>query len=322
MGGNALVCRSSLNHEQSSYLLMFVNWCENLRIQLTRSLLPFSELNEFQGACQVVGIANQEKLDKIRIRDEIANHNPVNQDELKKANEAVQLAWIALDQKLEEASTVAGDFLKSFKLQSLLSDDFDDNDLITYTILIESGPAKLADWCDKDPNQAIELLTFLHDVNLMRTFLQSGGARKGEYPRAVEIFNQINPDPSNSVLNRIRLAVALELCSDYPMFSDIHKLVNPLLRYVHYEQSYLLGELDPSFSQFNVWEMRHIVNSDASEDDLGWGRQCLMNYRPDLVYSDSHQWRYGWIVRSDVSYNDVDWYVVLSFRPVRFNATN
>jgi len=109
-------------------------------------------------------------------------------------------------------------------------------------------------------------------------------------------------------LQKLALAVALELCSPLKLFDSASKFVDPMQRYVHYEQAYLYGELDPAFEHFQVWEMRNIVNCDATDEELGWGRQCLMNYRPDIVNSDDPTWRYCAIVRTDVAYKNPDWY--------------
>ena len=82
---------------------------------------------------------------------------------------------------------------------------------------------------------------------------------------------------------------------------------NALQRYVHYEQACVRGELDPNLRQFDVWELRQVVNSDASEEELSWGRQSLINYRPDTALLDDPLWRYCRIVKSDVPYKTPDW---------------
>lgn len=53
---------------------------------------------------------------------------------------------------------------------------------------------------------------------------------------------------------------------------------------------------------------RMAINSDAPNDELGWCRQSLMNYRPDIVLSSDPQWRYCQIVRTDVPYQNPVWY--------------
>jgi hypothetical protein len=120
--------------------------------------------------------------------------------------------------------------------------------------------------------------------------------------------NHLIPKQYTAVRYVYALAVTLELSSPCPLFGEPEIHVDPFQRYIHYEQVYLLGELDPNILQFNVWEMRHIVYSDATkEEELGWGRHCLLNYRPDHVYSDDPQWRYSRIVHTDVHYKVPDW---------------
>ena len=94
---------------------------------------------------------------------------------------------------------------------------------------------------------------------------------------------------------------------DYVLFGT-KTPIDPIQRYVHYKQAYLMGELDPAFSTLTVWDLRMTVNSDASHDELSWGRHCLMNYRPDLILSRGPAWRYWFIVKSDVAYKAPDWY--------------
>lgn len=71
---------------------------------------------------------------------------------------------------------------------------------------------------------------------------------------------------------------------------------------MHYEQAHLLGELDPNFDIFNVWELRQVVNSDATEEELGWGRRSLAAYRPDICLWPDDQWTYCRVVKTDVAY--------------------
>lgn len=291
----------------SPYLAMFVDWFDRLSKDLSDSLPIVDNESGYVASCQAVIDADHVRMAAVAKRDEIAQHDPVDPDALHQANEEVVVAEKILKATIQEAGIYAQQVLQRPDVQAFLSDRYDDSQLITYLILAEATPAKLAQWCEDDPEQARQLLTFLQDDDWMRLFVQAGGARNGEYPRAVQLYHQINPDPTNSVLHRLALAVALELSSPYARFDTPNMSVDPLQRYIHYEQAYLLGELDPNFARFTVWEMRHVINSDATEEELGWGRQSLMNYRPDLVYSEDPQWQYCRIVRTDISYNDPDW---------------
>lgn len=324
-----------------SHFVMFDKWYTRLRNTLITKSCSISRIiqenKEFDKSCQAIIDTEQVKKDAINKRDEISKQqksSPSNQVALDNANKTIKEIESLFDKRYNEATVFASKILALPEIELLLSNRYDDSDLITYIVLSEATPKRLADWCDYNPNQAKQILDFLNDINMIRLFLQSGGAKNGEYPRAIDIYYLINPNPGSTVLQRLRLAIALELCSPLCMFNS-KKFVNPLERYIHYEQAYLLGELDPCFSRFNVWEMRHIINSDVTDEELTWGRECLKNYRPDIALSDNPQWRYCMIVKSDISYNVPDWYVYLlkscfffslyQFRPLVlnfFHATN
>jgi hypothetical protein len=147
----------------------------------------------------------------------------------------------------------------------------------------------------------------------MRQFLEAGGPRNGKYGPALEIYAQIQFESTKTthpVLSRLALAVALELADPHPLFMEQGAMTNALQRYQHYQQAYLTGDLDPAFGQFTVWELRHAINSDATEDELAWGRASLQAYRPDLalIADNNEQWRYCYLVKSDVTYAKPDWY--------------
>ena len=55
--------------------------------------------------------------------------------------------------------------------------------------------------------------------------------------------------------------------------------------------------------QANVFENSYYQN---------YCRQCLQNYRPDIILDNNPQWQYCFIVRTDVGYKDPEWY-----KPVR-----
>jgi len=45
-----------------------------------------------------------------------------------------------------------------------------------------------------------------------------------------------------------------------------------------------------------------IVNSDAPDHVLAWGREMLRNYRPDHILNPDYGWRYSKVVSTDVAY--------------------
>jgi hypothetical protein len=174
---------------------------------------------------------------------------------------------------------------------------------------------------------------------LLRRFHEAGRPRHAEYGRAAQLYRQLgelsgcedgtamgysgdggDTDPANcnngeedpdAVCDRLAVAAALEFCCETdPIDQPVeHHRIDPAQRYRHYRDAYLKkDELDPAFGTLTSWEMRMALNSDASETELQWGRDCLRNYRPDIVTMDDPQWRYCYIVRQDVDYKDPDWY--------------
>ena len=83
--------------------------------------------------------------------------------------------------------------------------------------------------------------------------------------------------------------------------------INPLERYKHYEEAYLNGELDPYFETMSVYNLRMVVNADAPNAQLAWGRRMLRDYHPDFVWLEDLGWRYNKICPSDVRYNKPQW---------------
>jgi hypothetical protein len=193
--------------------------------------------------------------------------------------------------------------------QSLCSASFDDTDLITYVTLKTVGAKKWAEWCAKGETEAAMITSTLFDASVLRSFHGAGGGpRANNWLKAIEIHSQLHPSSrQHPVLRRLALAVALELAGDIPVKVVQHDL-DPLERYLHYEKAYLEGELDPVFEQLSAWELRMVIDSDASEEELALARQGLRNYRPDHVLTDDPQWRYCRIVRTDVGYTQPDWY--------------
>jgi hypothetical protein len=241
---------------------------------------------------------------------DIEKNYPNDKALLEKAKALVEKESKVLDEATKVCQTTAKSVLGQDTMQILLSDKYDDSDLVTFTVLKQAGGKKLASWCTKGETESSELMNFLKDPAQIRLYLQAGGARNGEYGRAVQIFRQLTrsfPHPANDVITRLALAVALELCSPLTRFGTT-QLIDPIQRYIHYEQAYLFGELDPAFQHFQVWELRGVVDSDASNEELGWGRECLLNFRPDIAFSDDPKWRYCEIVRTDVTYKAPEWY--------------
>jgi hypothetical protein len=229
--------------------------------------------------------------------------------ELADADKAIADATAAQDSAKKSCQSIAAASLLPGLEQCFLSADYDDSDLVTYTVLTQGTAQGLADWCEASPEQADQLMSALKDTTLLRLFLQSGGARNGKYGPAVQAYRRLTQSSNvahHAFLHDLALATSLELSDPYDLFNQRGK-TDIVMRYTHYEQAYLLGELDPHFGTLNVWELRHVVNSDATEDELSWGRRSLEAYRPDICLWSDEQWSYCEVVKTDVAYKDPEY---------------
>jgi hypothetical protein len=261
-------------------------------------------LNEFKDADKV-------KVDAQKVKEKLSKQKPVNADELAAAKQAVNDATACEDDVMATCQLIAADIVQN--LNDFLSASFDDSLLVQYTLLNTFTSKGAAEWCQKGNEESERVLRLLlHSVDLQRRMLLAGGAAGDHYGRAIQIYEQIVAQQSreepDAVLERLALACGLELCNPLGMFGNIKVLIDPLQRYIHYEEAYLAGELDEAFSQFTVQELRMVVNSDASDEQLVWGRESLKNYRPQYVLTDDVQFRYCNIVKSDVPYLKPVWY--------------
>jgi hypothetical protein len=196
------------------------------------------------------------------------------------------------------------------EVEPLLTSRKLDPALLRSSILTEATPKRLAEYAQQSPAQAALVDKLLSDETLMREMLIAGGATGGRYGQAMEIFTKllrVVQKPGDETLRRLALAVSLEHAQPVPQSnpeksSSGPRFVDPVGRYQHYEKAYLAGELDPAFKSFTTWEYRMIVDCDAPDEILAWGREMLRTYRPDHIYNPDYGWRYSGAVRTDVAY--------------------
>jgi hypothetical protein len=144
----------------------------------------------------------------------------------------------------------------------------------------------------------------------MKDMLEAGGAMVGNYGPAMQIYTaiqQASPRARSGILQRLALGTALRHASPIKQRNAVTEtnaptVVDPVKRYLHYEKAYLDRELDPAFNNMTAWECRMIVNSEAPDHILAWGREMLRNYRPDHITTPDYGWRYSGAVRTDVAY--------------------
>lgn len=233
--------------------------------------------------------------------DEVKKQEP----QLKRAAELAKAAA----EKAKAAEMAASDALLA-AVGSVLNTDTLDPKLVRCAVLAGATPKGLAEFAQQGKAQKDGIDFLLADTNLMKAMLEAGGAKFGRYGQAMEILTaigRVSVKSDDPTLARLALATSLEHAKPIEQGNakddtNAPAFVDPVKRYKHYEKAYLDGELDPAFKTLTTWEMRHVVNSDAPDHILAWGRSMLRNYRPDHIYNPDYGWRYASTVRTEVPY--------------------
>jgi hypothetical protein len=250
--------------------------------------------------------ANKEDgIKALKERQEALDKAKIDEPKVTKANQAAQAA---LAQARTNEFSAAKVLLTA--MESFLSSDKLDAHLMRCAILTHATPRGLAEFAQQGNEQAALVEKLLSDAPLMKQMLEAGGAQNGKYGQAMQIYSAIqkaSPKAKDGLFQRLALATSLEHAVPIPQSNpkaqaDAPATVDPVKRYLHYEKAYLDGELDPAFKNFSVWEYRMIVQCDAPDAILAWGREMLRNYRPDHIYNPDYGWRYSATVRTEVRY--------------------
>ena len=250
--------------------------------------------------------ANKEEgLKALKERTEAYEAAKAQEPALKKAHEAAQAALAkAKTNERNAANAVLGD------LSPVMATDQFDAKLAKAVVIHHATPRGLAEFSQQSPEHAALVASLLANEALMKEMLIAGGARFGKYGRAIEIYAAIqkaSPKAKEGVFQRLALATSLEHAqpinqtnlADQP---DAPVHVDPVKRYLNYEGAFLAGDLDPAFKNFSTWEYRHVVNCDAPEEIVTWGRNMLQTYRPDHIFTKDYGWRYVMAVKTEVPY--------------------
>jgi hypothetical protein len=267
----------------------FVDWMEELKGKLMGYVLPSMSDGELEDL----------KAAATKFQDAFKK-----QCHIDKANkEAKDRAVKATGNANKDCINVATPILESLdsKLQGM---DLDNKEMLQFMALVEATPQKLASYCFKGDENVKRLMEFLkEDTELLKEMVVNGGAKGGYYGEALDIYFTIFEKMAEGkpVLNRLALAVALELCEPLNEF-ETSVAVDPLNRYLQYEKAYLNGKLDPAFEMLTVWEMRMVVDCDAPDAQIEWCRNMMYTYRPDMCYMGDYVWRYVSIVKTDVKF--------------------
>lgn len=241
----------------------------------------------------------------LKERQEALDKATIDQPKLAQASQAA-LAALARAQtnELMAAKAILTD------LDPILANDKLDAKLVRCAVLANATPRGLAEFAQQGKEQESLVEKLLANEAMMKQMLEAGGPRDGKYGQAVMIYAAIRKASLRSnegILHRLALGTALQHAVPVAQRNaegkkDAPTVVDPVKRYLHYEKAYLDGELDPAFKNMTAWECRMIVNCDAPDHVLAWGREMLRNYRPDHILNPDYGWRYSGIVRTDVAY--------------------
>ena len=250
--------------------------------------------------------ANKEDgLKALKERQGALDKAKADEPKLTQANQAAQAALARARTSelsaVRDLMTAAGAVLAGDKL---------DATLVKGAVLAEATPRGLAEFAQQGREQEALVDKLLADGALMKQMLETGGAKFGSYGRAMEIYTAIqkaSPKAREGIFQRLALAVSLEHAKPIPQSnpddqSSAPATVDPVKRYLHYEKASLVGELDAAFKGLSAWEYRMVVDSDAPDQILAWGREMLRNYRPDHICNPDYGWRYSGTVRTEVPY--------------------
>ena len=169
------------------------------------------------------------------------------------------------------------------------------------------------EWATLTSQHANTVAWLLSNRNTIELFLTSGDVEGNRWGDAVRIFAEIaavDPevldtcdDPKNPPLP-LRLAVATALVHAAPVtWMADGSVIDPVKRYQSYRAWDKEGVLFASFRELSAWEMRYVVGSWSSDEDLVWARA---NIKPELkvrekVGDGAHMLAYNLFNKNGVS---------------------
>lgn len=239
------------------------------------------------------------------LKERTANYERLKANEPKLKQDVAKAKADLASAEQRVAKTMA-----SLRLDRVLESDRLDKKLARFVVMQQATPHGMAAYAQQGPSQRKLLEQLLTDEKLMLQMIHAGGAKDGNYGRAIEIYSDIqkaSQKASGGVFHELALAIAVEHATPIKQRNaeadvDAPKFVDPLGRYLHFEQAYLAKELDPYFERHGAWELRYVVNGQEPDAILAWGREMLRNYRPDLITTKDDRWRYVSLVRTCVRY--------------------
>ncbi len=235
-------------------------------------------------------------------------------DKAEKDRPTIEKALKEAQVTLAEAKATTLKTIAELGLKSLLSDDKLDAKLARHAVLSEATPKGLATFAQQGKEQEDLIKRMLSADDLLIQMAVADGAKNGNYGAAMQIYSNIwkaSDKVAEGPLRRLALAISLEHATPIKQRNataktDAPEFVDPVKRYLNYENALLNGELDPAFKNLTVWDYRMVVDGEEPNEILTWGREMLRNYRPDHITTDDYRWRYVALVRSDIPYGSQD----------------
>lgn len=177
-------------------------------------------------------------------------------------------------------------------LKALLEDPVFANTLDQRQFIARHGVAELGAFAKADQNNRKFLAWVLRNTRAMDLYLEAAtpsGAKNREANtyklnvRSLDIWRKIfNTDPDSKEGIYLRLAIATGLSPPPGKSYGSEVAIDPVERYKHYKTAHKNKELFPCFDNLSVWDLGKVVNSWASDRDLGWVREMVNTWRPDL----------------------------------------
>ncbi len=195
-------------------------------------------------------------------------------------------------------------------VRTLLKDPAVGAVLAQRTFLVKYGAGNVEAFAKADPSNKAFLLWIMQSAPVLDQFLLGGvpiGLRQREDNSyglpggSLNIWKQIydaDPDSKQGIYLKLAMATAMNPpgtgCRGA---GQPEKPEEPLSRYLHFKKAHQNKELMPSFDKLEVWELRHVTCSMASNSDLAWGREMVNTWYPDfrknelVVDTTSQVWR-------------------------------
>lgn len=263
------------------------------------------ELHEaFVAACQAFQDAKEAKEAAVTEVEEAKTKGDGSTTE--SAEEVLGTMTTTMEENLNRCVETAKPILEMIDLM-----EFDlEMSLLRTAVLVRGGSkgfAKFANGSDMN-GQLVE--TLLNNKKIMKEMLLQGGPTGRKFGNAMKLYTQImaglEKDRFHKVNKKLAMAAALEFAKPQTEF-DSSIEIDAQQRFSHYVDAHKKGELDPAFTYFSTWEYRMAINSDASNEQLAWGRNMQMIYVPHITTIYDERWRYNRQVVTDVGYRPPNW---------------